>query len=95
MCIGGWTGCEITVPGDLRPDVFLFSESTTRWVIEVKETDSTDVVKFLGSRGIPSKIIGHTGGDKITFNKINGSEISLELEDADSLWRKGITSMME
>ncbi len=94
MCIGGWTGCEIEIPEGIRKDVFLFSESPTRWVIEVKKNDSKKVLEYLHEKKIPARLIGRTGGMNLIFKEKSGEAFSIEIEKLDELWRGSITSMM-
>ena len=93
MCIGGGTGCDVEVPDGMRKDVFLFSESTTRWIVEVREEDSRDILEFLNKRNVPTRIIGRTGGRELRFN--TGTEnLSISVKELDELWRSGIVSLM-
>jgi len=36
MCIGGGYGADVALPGTLRPDLALFSESNGRWLVQVR-----------------------------------------------------------
>ncbi len=67
----------------------LFSESNTRWVVEVPETHAESYVQFFREKGLKAEIIGYSGGDKLNFKTF-----SVELDEADRMWRKGLTRFL-
>ncbi len=65
MAIGGCLGAEVDVTdigADLRTDFKLFSESNTRWIVEVKSEKQKDFEKLLANKQIPFMCIGQTKG---------------------------------
>ncbi len=91
MCIGGQVGAEIDLGeiGELRSDTKLFSESNTRWLVEVKPEKAPMFKALFG--GITIIQLGETGGDNLSIidNEAQLLDISLdELEDAwkNTLW---------
>ncbi len=83
MCIGG-SGCRVKV-GDYVP---LFSESNTRWVVEVDGGE--EFVKFFEERGLKARIIGESMGSSLEIAHAKGS-LSVDVEKLDLAWRSGIT----
>jgi len=69
--------------------VELFSESNTRWVVEVPESSAESYVQFFTERGLKAEIIGYSGG-----NKLNFGTFSVELDVADRVWREGLTKFL-
>ena len=83
MCIGG-SGCRVKA-GDY---VSLFSESNTRWVVEVDGGE--EFVKFFEERGLKARIIGESMGSSLEIAHAKGS-LSVDVEKLDLAWRSGIT----
>lgn len=64
MCLGGDVGARVRVePEALRPDVALFSESNTRWLLEVEEGGAADLEEAL--QGLPLVRLGEVGGGEL------------------------------
>ncbi len=86
MCISGQIGAELDLSGmdgDLRRN--LYSESNSRWIVEV---DGKDVTEFTEIMGDDAQIIGITKGDSLKI-KDNGTEIPVaEMRKAwnDPIW---------
>ena len=86
MCISGQIGAELdlsAMEGDLRRN--LYSESNSRWIVEV---DGKDVTEFTQIMGDDAQIIGITKGDSLKI-KDNGTEIPVsEMRKAwnDPIW---------
>jgi phosphoribosylformylglycinamidine synthase len=69
MCLSGRVGAEIDVPRDAEESIWLYSESNTRWIVEIKESSAKE---FEGIMGGDARMIGRTGGD---FLAIAGARI--------------------
>lgn len=86
MCISGYVGAEIDTSGvgeDFR--VNLYSESNSRWIVEV---DGADVTRFMEIMGDDAILLGITKGGSLRI-KDNGTEIPVsELRRAwsDPIW---------
>ncbi|MDG6229142.1 MAG: phosphoribosylformylglycinamidine synthase subunit PurL [Candidatus Thermoplasmatota archaeon] len=97
MCIGGDIGLKIDIGDmgkDLRADYKLFSESNTRWVVEVKKENEKDFIHILKENKTPFVKLGETANDTI-FIKDNGETIiDLKVKDARDIWRKTLWSYM-
>jgi len=97
MCIGGNIGSEVDIANigkDLRSDFKLFSESNTRWVVEVSTAKRKDFEKQLKDNNILFVEIGKTTGNKLIIK--NGEEkiIDLSVKTIDDSWRKPIWDLM-
>ncbi len=66
MCIGGDIGAEIDLPtaDRLRNDVRLFSESNTRWIVELRKGKEKQLPK---DRRIKVFRLGEVGGDSLVI----------------------------
>ncbi len=63
-------GCEVSIETELRPDVMLFSESQSRFVIGVAEDDVQEVISQLGRSEIPVRKIGRVGGVRLVIDSL-------------------------
>ncbi len=79
-------GCDVTVPGDLRTDTLLFTQ-TGGFVLEVDADNIDLVMSLLDNADLPYSLVGKT-----TFSgTINISNvISLPVTDARAEWENGL-----
>ncbi|UCG68382.1 MAG: phosphoribosylformylglycinamidine synthase subunit PurL [Thermoplasmata archaeon] len=93
MCIGGDFGADIdiTTIGDIRGDFKLFSESNTRWIVEVKKEDQSE---FEVAMDVPIFNIGKVGGSRlIVTDKIN-KLIDFDVSEIRRAWNDTLWSIM-
>ncbi len=85
MCIGGGTGCKIYL-NELKGEdyVKLFSESNTRWILEVE--DSEEFVKFMRKMGLRAYHIGFVEGDELEFRGL----MAVSIDEIERAWRNGL-----
>src|SRR5271157_1029842 len=76
VAIAGRLGMDITIPGTLRPDLFLFSETLGRFVVTVAP-DHKRV--FEHTFGADALLLGKTGGTRL---RVTGRTLLLEQEIA-------------
>lgn len=92
MCFGGNTGADIDIGkiGEMRADMKLFSESPSRWLVEVPE-DKKDEFES----GVKSSIrIGRVGGRHIGISDFERLLIDMEVEKAYGLWKEALWKIM-
>ncbi|MFW6195895.1 MAG: hypothetical protein ACOC5D_01040, partial [Thermoplasmatota archaeon] len=87
----GDIGAEIKIDTDLRADTFLFSESNTRWLIEV---DKNDCEEFEDNFSIPVEKIGTTHGKKLKIIINDEEMIDLEIDVIREKWKKTLAEKM-
>jgi phosphoribosylformylglycinamidine synthase II len=87
MCIGGQLGAELELGGTkkLRPDVKLFSESNTRWLVEVKKKKAGEFEKL--AKSIPVYMLGGTGGKLLKISDAGKELISIGVGGMEEAWR--------
>ncbi len=85
MAFSGRIGFEV----ELKGYVELFSESNTRWVVEVAERQAEEFVEFMGSNELSARVIGNTGGDELNFGAVR-----LDFGRAEEAWRTGMSRYM-
>jgi phosphoribosylformylglycinamidine synthase len=76
VAIAGRLGMDITVPGTLRPDIFLFSETLGRFVVTVATDHKRAFEQTLGADAL---LLGKTGGSRL---RVTGRTLLLEQEIA-------------
>ncbi|MFH1013138.1 MAG: phosphoribosylformylglycinamidine synthase subunit PurL [Thermoplasmatota archaeon] len=97
MCIGGDIGVTIDVSNiskDLRSDFKLFSESNTRWIVEVKKEDKKDFERTLMENRTLFVNIGETKKDAIIVKDHGKTIIDMKVKDARDIWKHAIWNIM-
>ena len=97
MCIGGNLGCKIDITDigkGLRSDIKLFSESNTRWIVEVKKDKIKEFEKTLGSVKSPFLKIGQTKNSKLTIFDTDCKIIDQKIDVICNIWKNVIWNFM-
>ncbi len=98
MCISGSIGASIDyskIPAhDLRIDEILFSETHSRFIIEIDDTSIDEFLSIMKKVGVAHNIIGKVGGDTLKFNKNKEELISIPLSDLKDSWLNSIPKCM-
>ncbi len=96
MSIGGDLGCEIDISKlgeDLRSDFKLFSESNTRWIVEVKKDKIKEFEKTLKETNTPFIKIGKTKSNSLVI-KEKEKLIDLKIDEIRDIWKNTIWDVM-
>lgn len=97
MVIGGDLGATIDISAvgkDLRSDFKLFSESNTRWVVEVKKEKQSLFEKQLQKDQVDFILLGKIKGDHLIIHDGKKTVVDLTVEFLRNCWRKPIWSFM-
>ncbi|UCD14174.1 MAG: phosphoribosylformylglycinamidine synthase subunit PurL [Thermoplasmatales archaeon] len=97
MAIGGDIGAVVDlsqINSELRTDFKLFSESNTRWILEVKQKKHHEFESLLTKHHIPFKKIGSTKGTTVVIHDNNDRVVDLSLDDIRHHWKYPIWSLM-
>ena len=97
MMIAGDIGAEIDITNvgrGLRSDFKVFSESNTRWIVEVRKEKMDKFEEYLNKNNITSVKIGTVGGKSLTIKDSNKKLIDVDVTTLDTLWRKPIWDIM-
>ena len=88
MCITGKIGAKIKIPNNnISKHEYLFGEDQSRYLIEVKEKNKSEVTKNLEKNSIFYETLGKTQKDKLDLE--NEFSIKLnDLEKVNSYWFK-------
>ncbi len=79
-------GFHVTIPGDLRLDTLLFSE-TPGFVIEVDPLNETRVRDIFTKNDVPLFLIGSTTTEPLL---VYSDKLSIELQEAKKAWKEGL-----
>jgi phosphoribosylformylglycinamidine synthase II len=97
MAIGGNIGAEIDISNinqNLRSDYILFSESNTRWVLEITRNNCKNFEKNLEKSKVPFTRIGFTKKGKFTITYNKKRIINQNVKDIGYKWKNSITDIM-
>ena len=96
MTIGGDLGATVDIGplGDLRSDLLLFSESNTRWVVEVDPRHQQDFEATLQEAQVPCTRIGTTAKDTLVITKSKKPLISAPVSTLRDSWKKTLWDYM-
>jgi phosphoribosylformylglycinamidine synthase len=97
MSIGGNIGAVLDISNlnsSLRDDFKLFSESNTRWIVEVKRKSESEFTNILKKENTPFVKIGSTCGKYIIINNAENNLIRLEISEIRDIWRSAISNIM-
>ena len=97
MAIGGDIGAiaDISEIGNgLRTDFKLFSESNTRWFVEVKKEKQKDFEKLLEKKDTPFLRIGETKGKKLVIKDNKETFIDVDISVLCDCWKNAIWDIM-
>jgi phosphoribosylformylglycinamidine synthase subunit PurL len=97
MAIGGDCGAQIDVSEivtDLRTDFKLFSESNTRWVVEVKKDNQAEFEKLLKKEKVGCLLLGKTKGDHLVIQDSSKTVVDLGVDTLRGCWSKPIWNFM-
>ncbi len=95
MSIGGNLGCEVDlskISKGLRSDYKLFSESNTRWIVEVKK--DKDFEELLKKHNTSFIKIGVVKGDRLLIKDHKSIVINQKINDIADIWKNAIWKIM-
>lgn len=93
--ISGQLGCQVELSSDLRPDVLLFSESQSRVIISVRESDAAAVLADARKQGVPASEIGRVAGDALVIRLQAEELVHAQLSDLTGSWQEAIPCLMK
>ncbi len=89
-CMAGMRGAELEVETDLDPQVWLFSESQSRFVVTVQKSKLELIDELAKGRKIPYTVLGETRGKRLRIN----DWIDLEVEEAFRIWDQALEQIL-
>ena len=99
MLIGGDIGASIDITGlnlELRSDYKLFSESNSRWVVEVWAEEKERFEAVMDERKVYVREIGETVGEKrVVISDKSKELVNLSLEEVRTSWLSSFISALQ
>lgn len=94
-CISGEQGVEVALASDLRPDLFLFSESQSRFLLSINPADREAFEGLLAEAKLPFAQIGQVRGDGAFILKYGDHAlIETDVEKLSAAWKGAIPCLM-
>jgi phosphoribosylformylglycinamidine synthase len=88
---GAGLGAKLRIGSDLRPDIFLFSESPSRILVSVKKEHLPSLEKLASKYEVPFQVLGEVVPDRLAVSGV----LELSLDKLDQAWRGSIPGWME
>ncbi|HVC19617.1 MAG TPA: phosphoribosylformylglycinamidine synthase subunit PurL [Vicinamibacterales bacterium] len=82
--------CGAPVPAGLAVAAALFGESASRVVTSVRPAQVSAVLARAGAAGVPARVIGRTGGDRLRIAVGPGTVVDLPVAEAERMWSTAI-----
>lgn len=93
-CVTGKLGGNITCTSNLRPYLFLFSETQSRILLSASTEQAQLLQKMADERGISIREIGNVGGEHLVI-QVNGSEqINQPIAALKHAWKQALPRLM-
>ena len=97
-CFGtNGVGAEVSidatpVASDNRVNVAaaLFGESASRVIVSLTPDDLTDVLRRASAAGVPARVIGETGGNRLRMAVAGRALVDVLVDDAERVWTSAI-----
>ena len=93
----GGIGADVSVEGvsvskDARINVAaaLFGESASRVVVSASADNVTEVLQQAARVGVPARVIGETGGNRLRMAVAGAVEVDVAIEQAEQAWSEAI-----
>ena len=84
----------VEVPAAFRAQATLFGESASRVVVSASDDRVDGLLDAARTVGVPARVIGRTGGDRIAIAVDGQSAIDVAVADAESAWATAIEERM-
>jgi phosphoribosylformylglycinamidine synthase len=81
-------------PGGFRVNATLFGESASRVVVSARPDQLERLRAMAAELGVPARIIGETGGQRVTLKVDGHIAIDVELKQAETVWATAIEKKM-
>jgi phosphoribosylformylglycinamidine synthase len=96
MCIGGNIGADVDISklgNSLRSDFILFSESNTRWIVEVEPKKQKKFEEIVNKHKTPFVLIGKTKAKKLTI-KDKEKLVDQNIKNLRDCWKSPISDIV-
>jgi phosphoribosylformylglycinamidine synthase II len=88
-------GASAELKDELTPAAALFGETPSRVLVSFEESQRTRLERIAAQAGAPLKVIGRTGGRRLSI-KVGGREhVSQEVSELEALWRGALGARLQ
>lgn len=94
-CISGNLGAKVDLTSELRPDVFLFSESQSRILLSAAPEQADALQQLIEGKGVPVARIGKVGGAELNVSVNGTAALSRPVEQLKRTWEDVIPCLMK
>ncbi|MEP6592874.1 MAG: AIR synthase-related protein, partial [Acidobacteriota bacterium] len=93
----GGIGLEVDLPAvaDSAGDAVaaaLFGESASRAIVSVRAADRDAFLKLAAAAGVPARVIGRTGGSRMTIRVAGAPAVDCGIAEAEHIWNGAIAA---
>jgi phosphoribosylformylglycinamidine synthase len=101
-CFGSGMGAEASIDAHsvskdrgLNVAAALFGESASRVVVSAPSDNITEVLQSAARAGVPARVIGETGGNRLRIAVAGTTEIDVAIDEAERAWSDTIGHLFE
>ena len=87
-------GATVKLDETLRADLLLFGEAPSRIVISFTPEREAEVRAMAEREGAPMKVIGATGGRRLTVYQASARILDVAIDELASAWRGGFRAVV-
>ena len=89
-------GCAVDVPAlGGRLDAPLFSESASRAIISARQESVATLLQLAAAAGVPARVIGRTGGSRITITVGGRPALDCDVREAEQRWATALATYFQ
>ncbi|HWW75208.1 MAG TPA: AIR synthase-related protein, partial [Pyrinomonadaceae bacterium] len=88
-------GASVELSGETAPAAQLFGETPSRVVVSFEESQRTRLERIAAQAGAPLRIIGRTGGRRLSVKAGGQEQISQDISELEALWRGALGSRLQ
>lgn len=93
--IASGLGAQVSVETDLREDIYLYSESQSRFVVTVAKDNLDKFKELVNSKNIPYTVLGEVKGSSLKVTINNNKIIDLSVSEMEKRWREALSCIMK
>jgi len=88
-------GASVELGGGLSAAALLFGETPSRVVVSFEESQRTRLERIAAQAGAPLKVIGRTGGARLSISVDGEERISQDVAELEAAWRGALGARLE
>jgi phosphoribosylformylglycinamidine synthase len=89
-CMAGNIGADLALDDDLQPTASLFSETQSRIVVTVSESDAHAFIESLLAHDVPYAVLGTVGGERLAIE----DKLDVSLDDLRDAFESTLAALL-